>query len=432
MPLAFLVAIAITTLLLMLPAARADGGSADFMTAFFTATSAVCVTGLIVEDTATYWSGFGQFVILLAFQIGGFGIMTAATLLGIAAGRSLRLSSRLLASAERSQIDFTDAASVLKLVFGATFVVESVLALILVLRLNMAHGEAWGTALWNGVFHAISAFNNAGFSTYSDGLMGFQADGLFLWPIMVAITVSALGFPVLHELRHEWREPKRWSLHTRITLAGSAALLVLGLAGILLAEWHNPATLGPMGWGDKLTNASFHSVIARTTGFNTVDVGAFHEETLALNYVLMFIGGGSAGTAGGIKVTTFFLLGVVVWSEIRGEREAHVFGRRISPSVERQALSVVLLSMGLIGLGTVIILSITGLPLSAVLFETISAFATVGLSTGITGQLPASAELVLILLMFVGRVGTITAATALALGSQPRAYRYPEESPIVG
>lgn len=431
MPLAFLVAIALTTLLLMLPAARADGGSADFMTAFFTATSAVCVTGLIVVDTATYWSGFGQGVILLAFQIGGFGIMTAATLLGLVAGRNLRLSSRLLASAERSQIDFTDAASVLRLIFAASFLVETLLALVLVLRLHMAHGEAWGPAIWNGVFHAISAFNNAGFSTYSDGLMGFQGDGLFLWPMMLKITVSALGFPVLHELRHEW-EPARWSLHTRITLAGSAVLLVLGFVGILMAEWSNPATLGAMGWADKLTNAGFHSVIARTTGFNTVDVGRFQEETLALNYVLMFIGGGSAGTAGGIKVTTFFLLGVVVWSEIRGEREAHVFGRRISAGVERQAVAVVLLSMGLIGLGTVAILSITGLPLSAVLFETVSAFATVGLSTGITGQLPASAELVLILLMFVGRVGTITVATALALGSQRRAYRYPEESPIVG
>jgi trk system potassium uptake protein TrkH len=181
-----------------------------------------------------------------------------------------------------------------------------------------------------------------------------------------------------------------------------------------------------------LLNAAFHSVVPRTAGFNTLDMRGFGEDALALNYVLMFIGGGSAGTAGGIKVTTFFLLGLVVWSEVRGEPDAVVYGRRIAPGVERQALTVVLLSMGLIGLATVIILSMTNLPLSDVLFETVSAFATVGLSTGITADLPVGAELVLIVLMFVGRIGTITIATAMALGGQRRAYRYPEETPIVG
>ncbi|HTG39757.1 potassium transporter TrkG [Sphingomonas sp.] len=187
-----------------------------------------------------------------------------------------------------------------------------------------------------------------------------------------------------------------------------------------------------MNVGDKMLNAAFHSVMPRTAGFNSVDVGAFRIETLSINYLLMFIGGGSAGTAGGIKVTTFFLLGIVVWSEIRGQQDAVIFKRRISTRVERQALTVVLLAVALIGVGTLILLSITPFSLSDVLFETISAFSTVGLSTGITADLPPAGQLVLIVLMFVGRVGTITVATALALGGQRKPYRYPEETPIVG
>jgi trk system potassium uptake protein TrkH len=298
--------------------------------------------------------------------------------------------------------------------------------------LHFGHGESWGRALWDGLFQAISAFNNAGFSTYSDSLIGFQADVLVLGPIMIAIIAGALGFPVIHELRREPRSPSTWSLHTKVTLLGTAILLAAGFIAMLVTEWGNPATLGPMSLPGKLLNAAFHSVTPRTAGFNSLDVGAFRLETLTINYVLMFIGGGSAGTAGGIKVTTFFLLGLVVWSEIRGERDAAVFRRRIGTHVERQALTIVLLALGLIGVGTLIILSVTTLPLSHVLFETISAFATVGLSTGITADLPPTAQSVIIVLMFVGRVGTITVATALALRRQRRPYRYPEERPIVG
>ena len=296
----------------------------------------------------------------------------------------------------------------------------------------MGYQQPLGEALWSGVFHSVSAFNNAGFSIYSNSLMGFQTDALVLVPVMVAIIIGALGFPVMQELRMRGRTPRTWSLHTKITVLGTIILLVAGFIGILLAEWGNPDTLGPMGVGDKVLNAAFHSVMPRTAGFNSLDVGAFRVETLTINYVLMFIGGGRAGTAGGIKVTTFFLLGIVVWSEIRGQQDATLFGRRIGTHVERQALTVVLLAMGLIGVGTIILLSITPFPLSDVMFETISAFSTVGLSTGITGQIPPTGQLVLIVLMYVGRVGTITVATALALGGKRKPYRYPEETPIVG
>ncbi|MBX3501630.1 MAG: TrkH family potassium uptake protein [Alphaproteobacteria bacterium] len=431
-PAVFLLAIAAGTLLLMLPIAREGPGHAPFLTALFTSTSAVCVTGLIVEDTPVYWSTFGQAVILVLFQIGGFGIMATATLLGLLVGRGFRLSDKLRTQVERSHFDAASSRSVLRLILLVTVVVEGLLASVLTLRLHFFHGLDWPAAIWHGIFQAVSAFNNAGFSTFSDSLMGFQKDWLFLVPIMLAIVVSSLGFPVIHETLNRSRRTGPWSLHTKITVGGTGILLVAGILAVLAAEWANPKTLGAMALGDKLLNSAFQSVTTRTTGFNTLDIGAFREETLAFTYVLMFVGGGSAGTAGGIKVTTFFLLGIVVWSEVRGQRDAHLFGRRIGTSIERQALTIALISIALVGIGTMVLLSVTEHKLTVVLFETISAFATVGLSTGITNQLPPAGELVLIVLMFVGRVGTITIATALAMGSGPTAIRYPEERPIVG
>lgn len=432
-PLAFIAAIALGTVVLMLPVSATGTEPVPFLTALFTATSAVCVTGLIVVDTPVYWSAFGQGVILALFQIGGFGIMAAATLLGLLAGRGFRLKDRLRTQVERSFFEVLDARSVLKLIFAVTLTVETLLASVLTLRLHYGYGLDWPEAAWHGLFHAVSAFNNAGFSTYSDSLIGFQADWLFLMAIMVTIVFSSLGFPVIHELRGRLlTNSAPWSLHTKITVLGTAILLVLGFVTVLAVEWANPDTLGPMGIGGKLLNSAFQSVTTRTTGFNALDTGALREETLAVTYLLMFIGGGSAGTAGGIKITTFFVLAIVVWSEARGEKEASLFGRRIGTAIERQALTVVLLSLALISIGTFIILSATDFPLSVVLFETISAFATVGLSTGITGELPPIGEIVLIVLMLVGRVGTITIATALALGRGRSAVSYPEERPIVG
>lgn len=430
-PLAFLAAILIGAGLLSLPIARTGEGSAPFLTALFTSTSAVCVTGLIVQDTPVYWSTFGQVVILLLFQIGGFGIMTGATLLGLLVTRRLGLGTRLIAQAETRSLGLGDVTSVLRLVLRTTLLIEAIIAAVLTLRLHYGHGESWGRAAWNGVFHSISAFNNAGFSTYSDSLIGLASDPFFIVPIMAAIVVGGIGFPILHDVRQQ-RRWSRWSVHTRITLAGTAFLIAVGALGIGLYEWNNGGTLGPLGIGGKVLTSLFHSVSARTAGFNSVDVGAMRVETLAMHYVLMFIGGGSAGTAGGIKVTTFFILGAVVLAEVRGCPDTTVFRRRISRQVQRLALTIVLLGLSVLALATLALLTLTDLPLHAVMFEAISAFATVGLSTGITAQLPPAGQYVLIVLMFVGRVGTITVATALALRSREPLYRYPEERPIVG
>ncbi|MPZ31052.1 MAG: TrkH family potassium uptake protein [Rhodospirillales bacterium] len=431
-PLAFLIAIFVGTALLMLPLSRSGPEGAPFLAALFTATSAVCVTGLIVQDTPTYWSVFGQGVILILFQVGGFGIMTSATLLGLLVTRRLKLSSRLVAQAETKSLTLGDVTGILRLILIVTVTVELLTAILLTLRLRYSYGNPWDEALWNGLFQAVSAFNNAGFSTYSDSLSGFATDPAVLAPIMAAVVIGGLGFPVLFELRKGVLKPARWSIHTKITLIGTAFLLVLGVIAVTAYEWTNPATLGVFDWPEKLLNAASHSVMTRTAGFNSIDVGSMRIETLTVSYALMLIGGGSAGTAGGIKVTTFFLLGFVVWAEIRGQNDATAFNRRIGTHVQRQALTVVLLAVGMITAGVLILLSVTSFPLQDVVFEVVSAFATVGLSTGITGELPAAGQLVIIVLMFVGRVGTITLASALALQERYVLYRYPEERPIVG
>lgn len=431
-PLAFLVAIAMGTALLMLPFARAGAGGAPFITALFTATSALCVTGLIVQDTATYWSAFGHGVILVLIQIGGFGIMTSATLLSMLVTRRLRLSTRLTAQAETRGLALGDVTAVLRLVAVVAVITQAALAVALALRLRLGHGEPWEDALWNGMFHAVSAFNNAGFSTYSEGMVRFALDPLILLPVMLGVVLGGIGMPVLHDLRRAPRDPARWSLHTKLTLVGSALLLPAGLLATLLYEWSNPATLGALEPAWRVLHAAFHSVMMRSGGFNALDVGQMRDQTLAVTYALMLIGGGSAGTAGGIKVGTFVILLLIIVAEVRGEPDSVAFGRRVSPEVQRQAVTIVLLAVGMVGLGTLLLLSLTRLALRDALFEVISAFATVGLSTGVTAQLPPSGQAVIAALMFVGRVGTITVATALALRGRRNPYRYPEECPIVG
>jgi trk system potassium uptake protein TrkH len=431
-PLAFLGAIAVGTFLLLLPIARAGSGGAPLLIALFTATSAICVTGLAVVDVSTYWSGFGQAVILILFQVGGFGIMSGATLLALLVTRRLGLATRLIAQAETRSVALGDVAAVLRLILVVTLGVETLIAAILILHLRFAYHELWGQAVWHGVFHAISAFNNAGLSTYPDSLVRFAADPLILVPIMVGVILGGLGIPVLHELRQKPREPARWSVHTKLTLLGTVILLLGGFAAVLAFEWRNPTTLGPHDPAGKLLGSMFYSAMTRSGGFNAFDMRQMRPETLTVSYALMLIGGGSAGTAGGIRVTTFLLLGFVVLAEVRGEPDTTIFRRRITVDVQRQALTIVLLAVGSIAVGALILLGVTDFALEDILFETISAFATVGLSTGITPDLPPLGLLVVTVLMYMGRVGTITLATALALRSKQRPYRYPEERPIVG
>jgi trk system potassium uptake protein len=431
-PLAFLAAITVGAVLLTLPAARASGEPAPVLVALFTATSATCVTGLAVVDTPTYWSPLGQVIIMLLIQVGGFGIMTLATLLGLLVSRRLGLQTRLVAQAETRTLQLGDVRTVLVRVAATMAVAELITAAMLAVRFRIAYDDSLPTAAWHGLFHAVSAFNNAGFALYSTNFIEFVTDPWICLPATAAVIVGGIGFPVIFELVRRGRRPSAWTVHTRLTLLTAGVLLVVGTVAVLVLEWSNPKTLGPLDWGGKLLAAWFQGTMPRTAGFNSVDYAAVHGETLALTDVLMFIGGGSAGTAGGIKVTTFALLAFVIWAEVRGNADVRVFHRRVGTPVQRQALTVALLGVGAVAVGTFALLITTPHTLDRLLFEAISAFATVGLSTGITPNLPAVAQVVLIVLMFVGRVGTITVATALALKTRPQLYRLPEERPIVG
>jgi len=430
--LAFLFAIVAGTLLLMLPAARSEGVGAPWNVALFTAVSAVCVTGMAIVDTGAYWSPFGQVALLLLFQVGGIGLMTAATLLGLMVNRSPRLRSRMFTHAESRSLGLGDVANVARVVIAVTAACQSALAVTLTLRLRFGHGQSWEDAAWSGLFHGVSAFTNAGFSIHADGLVRYAGDAMVLLPMMLAIVIGGIGFPVLHDLRHRFRDPRHWSLHTKLTLSGTAFLLAGGFFAVLLFEWDNARTLGALSTADKVLNSMFMSVAARTAGFNTVDIGALTHETWAVHYFLMFVGGGSAGTAGGVKVGTVAVLALLVIAEIKGHADTEAFGRRVGAPAQRQAITVLVLGSLVVAVATVIMLRLTHLPTNEIIFEVIAAFGSAGLSTGITPDLPVAGQLLLALLMFMGRVGTITLATSLVLGERRMPYRYPEEHPIVG
>lgn len=427
----FLGAIGVGTLLLLLPVAAA-GEPASFMEALFTATSAVCVTGLIVTDTPVFWSGFGEAVILALIQIGGLGVMTVASLLGVLVTRRLDLSSRLVAAASTRTVGLGDVRRMLVRVVVLALVVEAVVALVLAVRFAVAYDAPLGRALWQGVFHAVSAYNNAGFALFSLSLIDFVADPWICVPICVATIVGGLGLPVVLEVLRERRRPRRWSVHTKITLLMTALLLVGGTGFFLLAEWDNAATMGTLDTGGRILASFTQSAQARTAGFNSVNTGEMHTETWLGTVVLMFIGGGSGGTAGGIKVTTFAVLAVVIWSELRGDPDAVVFDRRISQATQRQALTLALLAVAIVVLPTLWMTALSPFTVDQVLFEVTSAFSTTGLSTGITAQLAWYHQLVLVVLMFIGRLGPITLGTALALRDRGRLYRRPESAPIIG
>jgi potassium uptake TrkH family protein len=433
LPAAFLVAITASTALLLLPAARADPqGGTTFVTALFTATSAVCVTGLIVTEPG-HWSDFGQVVIIGSVKVGGYGIMTAATLLALVVARRLGLRTRMLAISESRSLDLANIRAVLVRVALIQLVFEVVVAVALALRWWLGYGRTFQEALWEGVFHGISAFNNGGFSLYADSLMGYVGDWWISVPVAVGVIAGSLGFPVLIELGRQLTHPRRWSVHTRLTVFGSAALLVAAFGALLVFEWRNPATFGPLGLDDKLLAAFFNGAMPRSGGFSSVDFAAMHTESIAVTNTLMFIGGGSGSTAGGIKVATFLLLAYVIWSEIRGEPDVTVGRRRIAGAAQRQALSVALLGLALVATGVLLVeLLSDGFRFEHIMFDAISAFATVGLSTGVTLAAPEPAQLALATLMFAGRVGPVVLATGLALNTRQRQYRFPEERPIVG
>lgn len=429
---AFSTQIAIGTLLLRLPFA-ADAGveHPGWVDSLFWSTSATTVTGLGTSDFAD-WSLFGEIVILALIQVGGFGIVTVGAVFALLASRRLGLRHRLLAQAEIGAVGVGDLKSLIRAIAKLTFAIEGALAVVLFIRFAMYDGTSIGRALYSGIYHGISAFNNAGISLQSDSLIMYQGDPFVILPVSFAFIIGGFGFPVWVELWKRHGNYHRWGMHTRITLFATAILLIVGPLSVLTIEWTNPSTLGPMGIFEKLETAWFQGVSPRTAGFNTIDIGALREPTKNLMSSLMFIGAGPASTSGGIKITTFAVLGFAMWAEVRGEEDINVFRRRLSPPALRQAITVALLSVGLVFGTAIAITSLTRFHLTESLFEAASAFGTVGLSTGITSALGTPAQLILAAVMLAGRVGPVTFVTALALNRRRRAYRYVEDRPIIG
>ncbi|MEU5913655.1 potassium transporter TrkG [Micromonospora sp. NPDC047527] len=432
-PFAFLVPILLGTGLLTARWATVDHQRPPLVTALFTATSAVSVTGMAVTDTPNYWSGWGLLVITLLTQLGGLGILTAAALVILVVSRQLGLRNRLLVQAETAEFGIGDVGRLLRRIAVTVFACEAVMTAVVAGRLWLAYDYSPGRALWSGVFHAVQAFNNGGFALYSDGLLAFSRDPWVSLPLAFGAIVGGLGFPALFEAVREWRQPARWAVATKLTIWGSAVLLLLGFAGLLAAEWTNAETIGSYDAGGKALASFTQIALSRTGGFSVLDISALQEESYPLLIVLMFIGGGSASTAGGIKVSTFFLLGFTIWAELRGEPDVTVGHRRVATASQRQAITVALLSVALVTAGTMALLLLTeGVPFVSALFEITSAFSTTGLTVGLAGTLPASGQLALTVLMFIGRVGPLTLGSAIALNTRHRLYRYPQEQPVVG
>lgn len=428
----FAVVIALGTLVLMLPISTKAPGGAPFITALFYSTSSVCVTGLGTVDLPNYFTHFGQATIMVLAQIGGFGVMTLTSFIALIVARRFGLRSRLLTQEESGTMALGDVRRVLKGIAVLSLVVETIVAAIIALRLAFAYDTPVGSAIWRGGFHSVTSFNNTGFALWSDSLIGFATDWWISLTVAGAIIIGGIGFPVILELNarryHFWR----WSLHTKLTLIVTAGLLTLGMVAFLAFEWSNPDTIGPLSFSHKLLASFFGSVTPRTAGFNTIDYGQANGETLLTTDMLMFVGGGSASTAGGIKVTTFALLALIVISEVRGNRHVHAFRRRIPAHAHRQALVITFLAINAVVLGTLALMATSDFQLYQTLFEAISAFGTVGLSTGITPHLDWFGQSVLIALMFLGRTGPQTLALALVLRERGKLYTYPEERPIIG
>jgi trk system potassium uptake protein len=429
----FAAVVLIGTALLMLPVAVDARDGAPFVTALFTSTSAVCVTGLAVVDTGTYWSPFGQVVIMLLIQVGGLGIMTLASVGLLLLGRRLGLRRRVLSHADKGAVGVAVVKRLVVLVATLTLMFELFGAAILALRFATGYGYAPWRAIWHGAFHSVSAFNNAGFGLLPTNLSPFVQD----WPVnlavMTMIIAGGLGFPVWLELReHGVRDLHHLTLHTKLMLVGTFGLLVFGALVTLALEWSNPATLGQYGALDKVLPSMFQSVTPRTAGFNTLDFSQMREESWLTQMMLMFVGAGPASTGGGIKVTTFLVLFLFIASEARGVPDTVAFGRRIPVEAIRQSFSIAFIAMNAVVIGTLVMLTDSHFAFVRVLFEAVSAFGTVGLSTGITPHLPDLSQYVLIALMYLGRVGPYTLALAFALRQRPIKIRYATEAPIIG
>jgi trk system potassium uptake protein TrkH len=438
LPLGFICIILIGALLLMLPLSSRDGSSMRFLDALFTATSASCVTGLVVVDTGTHFSVFGQVVILLMIQLGGLGFMTAATILFSLTGRKISLRDRMTMAEGLGESRLQGIVRLSRSALLVTGMFEFLGMILLSVRFVPEYGFARG--LWYSLFHSVSAFCNAGFDLIGGyrSFTGYSADPYMLISLMLLIVTGGLGFTVLINIYRE-RRFKRLRLHSKLVLIGTRVLILFGTLCFLLMEYNNPETIGNMPFFQKLLNALFQSVTLRTAGFNTISEYALRDASKGVSVLLMLIGGGPAGTAGGLKITTIFTLVLAVRAYIRGRFDTVVFGRTIPLEQIRRALTIFFFGIMLV-VGMTIAVSVAEqnqaagtLGIMNQLFEATSAFCTVGVSSGVTAASAPLTRIMLIVLMYVGRVGLLTVAMSLIEGSGKEAVlHYPMEDILIG
>ncbi|DAB40364.1 MAG TPA: potassium transporter [Sulfurovum sp. UBA12169] len=432
--LSFVILIGIGTFLLMLPFAH--NGELTIIDALFTATSAVCVTGLIVKDTPVDFTIFGHTIILLLIQIGGLGYMTTVTFLAIMRGKKLGYRDRLILKESLNYPGMSGVFRFLKIVFTSIIIIELSGAALLTLR--FLADMPFADALWFGIFHSISAFNNAGFSLFSDNMMRFRDDLIINITIPLLIIIGGLGYLVLLELyNYRKKSLTRLSTHTKLVLWTSAILIVAGIAIILSLEWNNPNSLGNMPFGEKIAAAWFASVNYRTAGFNTIDFSTFNDSNLFFGTIFMIIGGSPGGTAGGVKTTVLALSIIGVWFTLRGQNNPHIFHRSLIPYQINKAYAIIFVASFYILISTVILNESEHLHFVRTLFETCSAFATVGVSTGNGGVLSYSAlfsdvgKLNIILLMLMGRIGVFAFTIVIVGKAVQTRIKYAEGKVII-
>jgi Trk-type K+ transport system membrane component len=441
----FALLILVFTLLFSLPISSSRGEWTPLADSLFTAVSVICVTGLATVDMASHWSIFGHLLVYLGVQIGAVGVLTMASILGLVVSRKLGLRAKLMAAsdsnplrvhggpvAEGQAVRLGDVAKLLTTVAISMVVIEGGVALLLFPRMLIA-GVSVGTAAWESVYYSAMAFTNTGFTPNAEGIQAFATDYWFLGALMIGVFLGAIGFPVILAVASNLRaKRRRWSIHVKLTVLTSLILLVAGALLYIVLEYDNPKTFGHLDAGHTVFQSLFLSTMARSGGFATIPIDDLHGSSLLVTDMLMFIGGGSASTAGGIKVTTLAVLFLAAFAEARGVESMDAFRRRIPIDVLRVSVAVALWGATIVAVSTILILQLTKAPLDHVLFDVISAFATCGLSTGLTERLPDAGVYIMAATMFCGRVGTVTLAAALAQSQRRQLYHNPEERPLVG
>lgn len=428
--LAFAGVIVAGALILMIPI-MTHNHNISFIDALFTSTSATCVTGLIVQDTATFFTGFGKSIILLLIQMGGLGIMTVTSIFGLIIGRKINFGDRFYLKTSFGTEKLFSAARFFVIIASTTIIIEILGTLSITGVLFFKYGESFKNSFTSGFFHSVSAFNNAGFSLYSNNLERFAGDPVFSITIMLLIVTGGIGFSVISEIIQH-RKVKKFSLHAKIVMITTIILIITGAVVFYLFEFGNNKSIGSLPLGARVLSSFFQSVTSRTAGFNTINISSLKEATLLILTILMFIGASPGGTGGGIKTTTFASITLAGFYSLKGHKNISIFKKRIPHGIVFKALTLTLTALLIIILASITIMLIEGESFIKVIFEVTSAFGTVGLSTGITPELSAASKYILIICMFMGRVGISSLSLIISSRILPEKIERPEETISIG